>query len=74
MRTELTLPELGLIAATRGLLGAGVGLLLSDKLSTERRKGVGWSLVAVGALSTIPLVMIALAGRRRLAGRRAAAP
>jgi len=27
-KTELTLPEVGLIAATRGLLGAGVALLL----------------------------------------------
>ena len=62
--TELRLPELGLVAGTRGLLGAGVGLLLADKLSDDRRKGIGWTLVAVGALTTIPLAMMVF-GRRR---------
>jgi hypothetical protein len=62
-RTEVSFPELGLIAATRGLLGAGVGFLLADLLSGERRKAVGWTLFGVGALSTIPLAMLVL-GRR----------
>jgi len=62
-RTEVSFPELGLIAATRGLLGAGVGFLLADFLSGERRKAVGWTLFGVGALSTIPLAMLVL-GRR----------
>ena len=64
--TELRLPELGLIAATRGMLGAGIGLLLAHKLSDDRRKGVGWTLVAIGALTTIPLVSIAFDRRRRV--------
>jgi hypothetical protein len=55
--TQLTLPELGLIAGTRGLLGAGIGLLLSRKLDDEQRRAVGWTLVSVGALTTIPLAM-----------------
>ena len=63
--TELRLPELGLVAGTRGLLGAGVGLLLADKLSDERRKGIGWALVAVGVLTTIPLAMLVFGQRRR---------
>jgi hypothetical protein len=54
---ELTLPELALIAGTRGMLGAGIGLLLSGKLSKEQRRAAGWTLVAVGAMTTIPLVM-----------------
>ena len=62
--TELRLPELGLIAGTRGMLGAGIGLLLADKLDDQQRKGVGWTLVAIGALTTIPLAMIVF-GRRR---------
>ena len=62
--TELRLPELGLLAGTRGMLGAGVGLLLADKLSDQQRKGIGWTLVAIGALTTIPLAMIVF-GRRR---------
>jgi hypothetical protein len=54
---RLPLPELALIAGTRGLLGAGVGLLLAPKLDDERRKTVGWTLLLVGALSTIPLAL-----------------
>jgi hypothetical protein len=57
IKAELTLPEIGLIAATRGLLGAGVALLLADKLSAEQRKAVGWTLFGVGALTTIPLAL-----------------
>jgi len=62
--TEVRLPELALLAGTRGALGAGVGLLLSDKLSQEQRKNIGWTLVAVGVLTTIPLAAM-LFGRRR---------
>ena len=53
IKAELTLPEIGLIAVTRGLLGAGIALLLADKLSAEQRKAIGWTLVGVGALTTI---------------------
>jgi hypothetical protein len=66
--TELRLPELGLVAGTRGMLGAGIGLLLADKLSNDQRKGVGWTLVAIGALTTIPLAMIVFGRRRRVQG------
>jgi hypothetical protein len=62
--TEIHLPELVLLVGTRGALGAGVGLLLSDKLSEEQRKSIGWTLVAVGVLTTIPLAAMLL-GRRR---------
>lgn len=54
---RITLPELALLAGTRAILGAGIGLLLSDRLSPQTRKGVGWSLFAMGALSTIPLAI-----------------
>jgi hypothetical protein len=53
--TTLTLPELGLIAGTRAALGAGAGLLLADKLNVEQRRAVGWVLLLVGIISTIPL-------------------
>ena len=53
---RLPVPELGLIAATRGMLGAGVALLLSDRISPEKRRKIGWPLVAIGVLSTAPLV------------------
>ncbi len=65
-KVELPIPELALIAATRGMLGAGVGLLLAGRLSEHKRTVVGRILVAIGALSTIPLA-IDLVRRRRKA-------
>ena len=65
IKTELSLPQLAMVVGTRGLLGAGLGLLLADKLGAERRKGVGWTLAAIGVLSTIPLVMMVLRHRTR---------
>ena len=54
---SLTIPEVMLIGGTRVALGVGLGLLISDKLSRDVRKGAGWALLAVGALSTIPLAI-----------------
>lgn len=62
--TQITLPELGMIAGTRAALGAGIGLLLADRLGDRERKAVGWTLVLIGALSTIPLAMQVLGGSR----------
>jgi hypothetical protein len=50
----VSLPTLMLVAATRGMLGAGIGLLLADRLG-NRRVRIGRALLAIGALSTIPL-------------------
>ena len=55
--TRISLPELALIAGTRALLGAGIGLLLADRLPEDRRRAVGWTLLLVGAASTIPLAV-----------------
>jgi hypothetical protein len=63
-KTELTVPEIGLIAATRALLGAGVALLFADRLTAEQRQAIGWTLVGVGALTTIPLAIQVLSSRR----------
>jgi hypothetical protein len=52
---EIPLPLLATVAATRGILGLGVGLLLADALPPERRRTLGWALVAFGAVSTLPL-------------------
>lgn len=56
-QVNLPIPELGLIAATRGMLGAGVALLLGDRLSEHKRRAVGWTLFLVGAFSTLPLIL-----------------
>jgi hypothetical protein len=53
---KLTIPEIALIGGTRAALGAGVGLLLADKLKGKPRRAVGLTLFLVGAVSTIPLV------------------
>jgi hypothetical protein len=62
-RVDLTFPEIALIAGTRGMLGAGVALLLADKLKEGERKTIGWGLFLLGALSTIPLAIDVLAKR-----------
>jgi hypothetical protein len=53
---DLTIPQLAMIAGTRGLLGSGIALLLADRIPQPRRRAIGWTLFAIGALSTIPLV------------------
>jgi hypothetical protein len=52
----LTLPELGMIAGTRAALGAGIALLLGERLERKPRRAVGWTLLTVGALTTLPLL------------------
>ncbi|HZZ91186.1 MAG TPA: hypothetical protein VFE23_01415 [Usitatibacter sp.] len=56
---EISLPlhELAFIAATRGLAGAGIGLLLADQLNPAARRAVGWTLLGIGAASTVPLAV-----------------
>lgn len=61
--TSLTIPEIGLIASTRVALGAGLGLLVSDRLNKDQRKGAGWALFGIGVLSTIPIVVDVIAKR-----------
>jgi multisubunit Na+/H+ antiporter MnhB subunit len=55
-KVSLRIPEIGFIAGTRAALGAGLGLILADKLNRRQRKRVGWMLLAIGALTTVPLV------------------
>ena len=55
-RESPTIPEIMLIAGTRVALGVGVGLLISDRLNDDQRKAAGWALLAVGVLTTIPIV------------------
>lgn len=53
----LTVPEIMLVAGTRGALGFGLGLLVADKLDRSARTSIGWALVMIGALSTVPLLI-----------------
>ena len=54
---SVTVPEIALIAATRGAIGFGAGLLLASKFKHERRKVLGWTLFLSGLASTIPIAM-----------------
>ena len=56
-RIDLSFSQLLFIIGTRVALAAGVGLLLSEKLPSRRRRPVGLTLVALGALTTLPSVL-----------------
>ncbi|MCE9567974.1 MAG: hypothetical protein K8U57_38730 [Planctomycetes bacterium] len=63
--TQLSLRELGLVAGTRAALGAGLALLLGDRLTPRERKVFGWALMLAGVATTIPLAADIL-GRSRV--------
>jgi hypothetical protein len=57
MERKVSLVELFLIAGTRVALGAGIGLLVSNRLNNDQRKAAGLALAIVGGLTTIPLAI-----------------
>jgi hypothetical protein len=58
MKPRLLTPrQTVMIAATRGILGVGLGLLISGRLKDKTRRGVGWTLFVLGAASTIPIAI-----------------
>jgi hypothetical protein len=59
----VTVPEIAIVATTRGVAGAGIGLLVAGFLRPDTRRTLGWTLLTIGALSTIPIAM-ALFGKR----------
>ena len=61
---QLSLPKFGFIVATRAALGAGIGLLAAGRLGRRSRKRVGATLLAVGALTTVPAAFM-LFGRAK---------
>jgi hypothetical protein len=61
-KLNVSLAELILIAGTRGILGAGLGLLMGEKLTRGRRRTIGWTLLGVGAAATVPLAAIVIKG------------
>lgn len=69
----LTVPDIMLIAGTRVALGVGIGLLVSRKLGEGMRRGAGWALLAMGALTTVPLVMKGLSESNAAEGRLSSA-
>jgi len=56
-KLSLTLPQLVFVAATRGALGVGIGLLLAGRIRRNRRRVIGSSLAIFGVLTTIPVAL-----------------
>ena len=59
----LTLPTFGLAVITRAALGAGVGLMLADRIEPRRRRTIGAGLIAFGVATTIPVVRAVVRGK-----------
>lgn len=61
-KRKLSTPMLVMIAGTRAALGAGVALLLCPKLTDEYRRGMGWALLGIGLVTTIPIAVEVFGG------------
>lgn len=57
MERKVTVPDMILWTGTRVALGVGIGMLVSRGLSNDARKSTGIALTAVGAFTTVPLVL-----------------
>jgi hypothetical protein len=60
----LTPLKLAFVVATRAALALGVGLLISEKLREAQRRNAGRALIAIGALTTIPALMLVARSKR----------
>jgi hypothetical protein len=65
MEIKIPLPEMILWTGTRVALGAGIGMLISRRLSKDAMKAAGLALSVVGGLATIPLA-ISIVGNKKL--------
>lgn len=62
LKTDIELPKVGALAGTRAALGLGIGLLVADRIEPRLRRRAGIVLVAIGAISTVPLVVAIVRG------------
>ena len=56
----LSLHQLFFIVGTRALLASGVALLASRKMKDRTRLRAGTALLAIGAITTIPAVLLVI--------------
>jgi len=54
---------LGFIISTRAALAFGAGLLVAERIPEERRRSIALTLIAIGAVTTIPAVRAVLSKR-----------
>jgi hypothetical protein len=68
MKINVTLDAkvLPFIVATRAMLAAGVGLLVSEKLSRKHRYLAAAALIGVGVATTYPAVQSVLKGLKKV--------
>jgi hypothetical protein len=59
----LTVPEFMFVVGTRAAFGAGIGLLVADKLDSDQRRAIGTTLALLGAVTTVPAVMAVFRSR-----------
>jgi EamA domain-containing membrane protein RarD len=64
---QLSIADIFLIGGTRVALGIGIGLLISERFNQDQRKAAGWSLLAMGAVTTIPLAINVVGSKTSLA-------
>jgi hypothetical protein len=69
----LNLPTFGFVIGTRIALGVGIGLLLAERLTADRRRRLGGALLAFGAATTVPALQAVRRSIRR-AQRRPLSP
>ena len=72
-RATLRAPDLMLLVGTRVALGVGIGLLVATRLDERARKGAGIALLAVGVLTTFPILLNVRASSREMFGSESAA-
>jgi hypothetical protein len=60
----LNVPTFGFAVVTRAMIGAGIALLLSDRVAAERRRTVGLALIMIGAAATVPVVRAVMRGSK----------
>ena len=60
---NIGLPELILWTGTRVALGAGIGMLISRRLSKDSMKAAGLALTLVAGFTTIPLAIAIMSGK-----------
>jgi hypothetical protein len=61
----LDLPTLGFIMSTRAALGAGIGLLVSERLPAHQRRAIGRALIVIGAATTVSAALAITRSLRR---------
>jgi hypothetical protein len=64
-KLRLTFPEVLFLAVTHLIFGAGLALLVSDRLGGARRKRIGGALTGVGLATGVPRVLLLRKGAKR---------